>query len=254
MHSPLGRVHSANVSPTGSGRLATSRMPRAIAATRSGFSKKRSRMAPVRPELFRSAWFASLMIATIASAIANRRSFFWAVVSCARCDAASRARKSLSRVEIDVLRLVAMGRLSAFRREVGSNPALESQRNGLGVASVGDGHARPGFAGQLGRAQLGTHATRAQLALAIAEGCQLRGELAHRAQQSRLLAVGSVEAVYVGEQEQPVGLDCSCEQGAQFVVVTEGAYQFAHRDTVVLIYHRNHAELQQFVQCILQIA
>ena len=79
-------------------------------------------------------------------------------------------------------------------------------------------------------------------------------ELAYGAQQRGLLAVGNIEAVHIGEQNQPVGLDRGGQQRAQFIVVAESAHQFANRNAIIFIHHRNHAELEQLVQRILQIA
>src|SRR6185369_9127900 len=222
---PLGRLHSAMVSPTGSGRLATSRTPDTMAAMRSGVRSSRSRIAPVSPEESRSAWLASVIFAALvamASAIATNRAFLSAVVSCAIRVAALCARSSLSRVEQGVRRLVAIGRLSFLRRKISSNLAFEGPRNGVGMAPVGNGDAGAGFAGQLGGAQLGAHAARAQLALAVAHGFHGRGQLADRTQQARAFAIGKVEAIDVSEQKQPVGLDRGGQQGAQFIVVAEG--------------------------------
>src|SRR6266849_1821080 len=254
---PFGLVHSDKASPTGSGRLATSRTPATMAAMRSGLSRRRSRIAPASPEESRSAWFACIILVAlpeIASAIATSMEFFCALVSCARCTAASRARKSLPRVEVGVLRLVAIRRLPALWREIGPDLALECPRNSLGMASIGDSDAGTSFAGHLGCAQLGAHASRSQFALALAQGFHVRCELAHCAQQARTLSIGDEEAVHIGKQKQPVGLDRLGQQGAELIVVSEGSYQFAHRNAVVLVYHRHHAEIQQLVQGILQVA
>src|SRR6476469_2557381 len=120
----------------------------------------------------------------MASAIATSRAFLSAVVSCAIRVAALCARSSLSRVELGVRTLVAIGRLSFLRGEISPDLALEGPRNGVGVAPVGDGDAGAGFAGQLGRAQLGAHTSRTQLALAVADGFHGRGQFADRAQQA----------------------------------------------------------------------
>src|SRR4029077_4594021 len=143
-------------------------------------------------------------LAAIASAIASRMAFFSAVASCAIRAAALCPRRSLSRVELGVRTLVAIGSLSALRRKISSDLALEGPRDSVRVASVGDGDVGASFAGQLGGAQLGAHASGAQLALAIADGFHGRGQFAHRTQQARLLAVGKVESVDIGEQQQPV--------------------------------------------------
>ena len=73
--------------------------------------------------------------------------------------------------------------------------------------------------------------------------------------QARLLAaIGNQESVNIGQQQQPVGFDGRGQQRTQFVVVAEGAFQFAYRDAVVFIDDRHHAQREQFCQCVLQIA
>ena len=82
---PLGRVHFASTSPTGSGRAATSSM--AAAMLSSDFASKRSRssnaaLRPSRSARCTSPTFAVRMAscsARICCAIAWRTSFFWAV-------------------------------------------------------------------------------------------------------------------------------------------------------------------------------
>src|ERR1700687_3756052 len=142
-------------------------------------------------------------LADIASAIASRRAFFSAVVSCAIRAVALCARRSLSRVEVGVRTLVAIGRLSALRRKISSDLTLEGPRNSMRMASIRDSNVRAGFTSQLGGAQLGAHASRAQLALAIADGFHGRGQLAHGTQEARALAVGKIESVDISEQQQP---------------------------------------------------
>ena len=103
MRSPLDFVHSASVSPTGSGRAATSRTPRAISWIRDGVRSKRSRMASARPELSISSRFASKIafsLASRAAAIDNSSVFFSLVESRASLAAAARARRSFCSVAL----------------------------------------------------------------------------------------------------------------------------------------------------------
>ncbi len=85
--SPLGRTRSSSTRPTGSGRAATSRKLRVIAAMRPSSSRNRSSIAADRPipaPASRSRALASLMAAApgfSASAIATRQAFFSALLS-----------------------------------------------------------------------------------------------------------------------------------------------------------------------------
>src|SRR5258705_13686531 len=175
------------------------------------------------------------LLATIASAIASSMAFFRAVESCAILAEALRARSSLSRVELGVRTLVAIGRLSALRRKISSDFALEGPWDGVHVASVGDGNVRTGLTGQLRGSQLGAHSSRTQLALPVADRLHVRGQLTHRTQQSWPLTIGKIESVNVGEQQQPVGLHRSGKKCAQLIVVAEGSHQLADRDAVILV-------------------
>ena len=92
------------------------------------------------------------------------------------------------------------------------------------------------------------------LPLPVAEIFHGRSQLAHGAHElRRFTAVGNVETIDVGEEEQPIGLHGGGEQRTEFVVVAEGAHQFADRDAVIFVDDGNDAQLHQFVQGILQI-
>ena len=98
---PFGRVHDAVTSPTGSGRLAMSRKPLAIALTRASSSESRSMKASSRP-LPRAASMSFLLASRIAperasirSAMASSAAFFCSVEASASVRAASRAKRPI---------------------------------------------------------------------------------------------------------------------------------------------------------------
>src|ERR1035437_9291371 len=112
MRRPFDFVHSAKVSPMGSGRAATSRTPLAMSLTRDGVSRRRSRMAPSRPEFCTSSRFAARMLfvfVSIAWAIASSSAFFSSVESKASLADAARARSSFSWVAAAVVRVGGQG-------------------------------------------------------------------------------------------------------------------------------------------------
>ena len=68
-----------------------------------------------------------------------------------------------------------------------------------------------------------------------------------------LSSVGNKEPIHIRKQEQPVGFHCCGQQRAQFVVITESAFEFAHRNAVVLVYDRDDSQAQQLRERVLKI-
>ena len=123
-----------------------------------------------------------------------------------------------------------------------------------GVASIGDGNVAPASLASLAARSLERMPPVPSLPWPLQTASIGSGQLAHRAQQARTFAIGKIEAIHIGEQKQPVRFDRGGQQGAQFIVVAECPHQFAHRNAVILVHYRDHAELQQFMQSILQVA
>jgi len=125
----------------------------------------------------------------------------------------------------------------------------------LPMAAVDNGDLDSILAGQLGGAEFGNHSPAAQRTFPVTLGFKLRRKFANHALQPRFsAAVGNHEAVDIGEQKQPVGLNRGGEQGTQFIIVSEPAFQLAYRDAVVLVDDRDNTQLQQLRERILQIA
>src|SRR5215469_7188573 len=125
---------------------------------------------------------------SIASAMASSREFFCAVVSSATLAAAARASSRRSRVLTGLFTVVATLVCLLSRRKVRSDLAFECTFNRPRMPSVNDGDVHACFARRLGCAQLGAHAARPKLALAVAEILHLGSELVDCSQQTRSLA------------------------------------------------------------------
>ncbi len=69
-----------------------------------------------------------------------------------------------------------------------------------------------------------------------------------------LRPLGTMKSVHVGEKQQPVGFHGCGKQGAEFVVVAEGALDLPHRHAVVFIHDGDHAQGKEFGERVLQIA
>src|SRR5216684_2174600 len=257
---PFGRVHSVRTSFIGSGSAATSRTASAISLMRLGVRSKRSSIAPDKFDSAMSFALArriSSAWVSMASAIRSSNRFFSSVESCASNADAARARSSFSRVDDAIAAtLTILGQplllcfCFCFRRKISSDLARSGLGDGVGIAAVDNCHADSGVAGHLCGAQFRTHSAAAQLAVAIAQSFHLRSELANSSQHSRTLSIGNIEAIHIGEQQQPIGFDRSCEERAQFVVIAEGAFQFADGNTVILIDDGNNAQAQQLVKSV----
>src|SRR5579871_1172408 len=219
MCKPLGRVHSASVSPTGSARPTTSLTAPTMSFTRAGVSRRRSRIAPSRPELSTSARFAariSFSRVSMASAIEVKSAFFAPVVSAANFADAPRARSNFSWVEAAVVAMPGINSSNftalglARGREVGPDLSLQPQSNGPRMSSIHDGDVNPRFTGEFGGTKLGKHTAPAEWAFPLTQTLQLGGNFADHALQPRFPApVGDEKAIYIGQQQQPVCL-CRC--------------------------------------------
>ncbi len=108
------------------------------------------------------------------------------------------------------------------------------------MTAVNDRHVDAPFAGVLCGAQFGDHATASLGALTVALRLELRREPADDALDLGFLAaIGNKESVDVGQKQEPVRLYRCRQQGAEFVVVTECAFQFANGNAIVLIHDGN---------------
>ena len=121
--------------------------------------------------------------------------------------------------------------------------ALEHAR--LGAArDHGRGAGKRGLARRL---ELGHHAAEADLAARGPGAAQVRrrelGEELVALGAGVAARIGRVEAVDVGEQHQELGLDQVGDQRRQPIVVAE--LDLVDGDGVVLVHHRQHAELEQ---------
>src|SRR5579871_1304069 len=113
-----------------------------------------------------------------------------------------------------------------MRRKVGADPARNSHRDRLRMAAVDDGDMDPAFAGEFCGAEFRNHTTTAEFALAAALSFQRWSQFADHSLQARLFAaVRNEESVDVGEEQQPICLYCSGEQGTEFVVIAECAFK-----------------------------
>src|ERR1700686_1100658 len=258
MRSPFDFVHSARVSPMGSGRAATSRTPRAMSSMRDAVNSRRSRIAPSSPEFSTSSRLASRMLfsfASIALAIASSNAFFSSVDSNASLRDAARARSNLSCVERAVVRVAAIRSLFILvRRKIRADLAFQAQCDRPRMPPVHNSDVDSALARQFSGAQFGNHAAATQRTLAVALGFQRRRQLSYHPLQTRLLAaVGNQESIDIGQQQQPVRFDGPGQQRTQLIIVAERAFQFAHRDTVIFVHDGDDAQREQFGNCVLQI-
>src|SRR5215831_12659225 len=164
-----------------------------------------------------------------------RRSFFCLVESLASAAEARRAFSSFERVEPATAITADISSPIPFGRKVSSDFPRHCLRNRLWRAAVHNSDIDSRLASHLCRPQLAAHASAPQLAVPIAQCLDGRSQIANRTDQARSLAVRSVEAVDIGEQDKPLCTHGGRQQGAQFVIVAEGSYQLAYRDTVVFI-------------------
>src|SRR5437763_22313 len=180
-------------------------------------------------------------------------SFFSAVESCASNTDAARARSNFSRVEIAMVAVPDMSSSLALGWEVSTNFSRNCLCDSLRIASIHDSDPDAGITGHFCCSQLRAHASTSELAVTTAHRFHCEGQLAYGPNQLRALPIWSVEAINVGEQQQPVCIDRSGEECTQFVVVAECAFQFPHRYTVVFVCNRHHAQTQQLIERVLQV-
>ena len=137
------------------------------------------------------------------------------------------------------------------RREGRALPlAVERARQRVGAQAVGDDRRDPARRGHLGGDDLGAHAAGAERRGRMADLHALErlevGDLLHERRAGVRARVAGVEAVGVGEQDEPVRADEHRDLRGEEVVVAEGDLVGGRR--VVLVDDRHDAEVQQPAQ------
>jgi len=123
------------------------------------------------------------------------------------------------------------------------------------MAPIDNGDMDAGFAGQFGGAQLREHASASQRTGTVALRFERGRDVADYAPKVRFfVTVGSHESINIGEEQEPIGVDRGGEQRAEFIVVAEGAFEFADGDTVILVDDGHDTQCEQLRESVLQIA